>query len=299
MIKPSFRGSFGDRNKLDPINTEMQIKDLDGRTRTKLSNFIFNFFKVNDDRFYTIFGNLFKYLLSDVFTFDISKYQYEYPPIQFNKYIRPVIMSSTYDAIFSLIEGLYRYILSIVIDKDDDYRVKGFEEKINNLFKEEYVGYRFFNGIIIPISNDIETNSVKESLETPFDSVNNHINKALRFLSDRDSPDYKNSIKESISGVESICKIIINDEKASLGQALDKLKGSGINIHPALLKAYKGIYGYTSDKEGVRHGAGITDNDVSFEDAKYMLVSCSAFINFLKEKIANTKSNAPELRSDL
>jgi len=47
------------------------------------------------------------------------------------------------------------------------------------------------------------------------------------------------------------------------------------------------IYGYTSDEGGIRH-AMLEEKIIDFEDAKFMLVSCSAFINYLIMK--STKS---------
>ena len=74
----------------------------------------------------------------------------------------------------------------------------------------------------------------------------------MSFLSDRKNPDYRNSIKESISAVESICKIIAEDEKTTLAKALTKLK-KRIEIHGSLEEGFKKIYGYTSDADGIRH----------------------------------------------
>ena len=53
-----------------------------------------------------------------------------------------------------------------------------------------------------------------------------------------------------------------------------------IGLHPALEKGFGAIYGYTSDQGGIRH-AMIDESTCDFEDAKYMLVSCSAFVNYL------------------
>ncbi|AYM99371.1 hypothetical protein [Chryseobacterium sp. 3008163] len=64
-----------------------------------------------------------------------------------------------------------------------------------------------------------------------------------------------------------------------MGGALDKIKGK-LKIHSALERGFKQIYGYTSDTDGIRH-ALTEDNNCDFEDAKFMLVSCSAFINYL------------------
>jgi len=45
------------------------------------------------------------------------------------------------------------------------------------------------------------------------------------------------------------------------------------------------LYGYTSDSGGIRHALSDEDVTPTFEDAKFMLVSCSAFINYLKAKM--------------
>ena len=105
--------------------------------------------------------------------------------------------------------------------------------------------------------------------------------KAVVILADRDNKDYKNCIKESICAVESMCQIITKNDKATLGQALKSLKDSGLKIHPALEAAFSKLYGYTSDEGGIRHCEGMFESDVSFEEAKFMLVSCSAFVNYL------------------
>ena len=104
----------------------------------------------------------------------------------------------------------------------------------------------------------------------------------MDLLADRKSPDYRNSVKESISAVEAISNLIANEKKATLGQALKAIE-SKVSLHPALKKAFSSLYGYTSDAEGIRH-ALLSETNLSFEDAKFMLVSCSAFINYLISK---------------
>ena len=60
-------------------------------------------------------------------------------------------------------------------------------------------------------------------------------------------------------------------------------KDGGVVIHGAMKTAFEKLYGYTSDSGGIRHGS-IEFVNVASEDAKYMLVSCSAFVNYLTEK---------------
>jgi hypothetical protein len=101
-------------------------------------------------------------------------------------------------------------------------------------------------------------------------------------FSDRKNHDYRNSIKEAISAVESFCKIVTNNDKAELGDALKEIE-SQVKLHAALKAAFTKLYGYTSNADGIRH-ALMDEPNVGFEDAKFMLVSCSAFINYLIAK---------------
>ncbi len=112
--------------------------------------------------------------------------------------------------------------------------------------------------------------------------MSQHIGTALKLLADRKKPDYRNSMKESISAVEAICKIIAQNERATLGPALDAVKAR-TNLHPKLQEAFKALYGYTSDTHGIRHALK-DDEEPEAEDAMFMLVSCSGFVNYLVEK---------------
>ena len=111
--------------------------------------------------------------------------------------------------------------------------------------------------------------------------------RSLELISDKKNPDYRNSIKESISAVEAYCKYIVHDPKATLGDALKKITVS-TSIHPALERGFSAIYGYTSDSGGIRHALTDEKETPSYADAKFMLVACSSFINFLTAKIAES-----------
>ncbi|MQP23603.1 hypothetical protein GFJ94_00815 [Flavobacterium sp. LMO8] len=159
-----------------------------------------------------------------------------------------------------------------------------FKEFCNGILEREFSGYRFINDKISPITNENEIAEIENAINqsdhfTSLRGANIHLKSALEKLSDKKSPDYRNSIKESISAIESVTKVISENAKDSLGAALDKLKGK-IKLHPALERGFKQLYGYTSDSDGIRH-ALMEDHNCDFEDAKYMLVSSSAFINYL------------------
>ena len=137
--------------------------------------------------------------------------------------------------------------------------------------------YRFVGYKLAPVTSEEEIAAVEQAMDqdVKFGPVVTHLQTALARLADRPSPDNRNSIKESISAVEAACQIITGDPNATLGEALKK-----IAVHRALGKGFSAIYGYTSDADGIRHALS-DERSVDADDAKFFLVACSAFINYL------------------
>jgi hypothetical protein len=154
-----------------------------------------------------------------------------------------------------------------------------FPERVNLILEEEKSGYRMVDGQFTPITNEKEIESIEETIDYGYKSVSEHMKNALTLYSNRKSPNYKSSIIESIHAVESMCRFITGE--STLGKALKKLKNKGVEINPRLETAFEKIYAYTNEE--VRHGS----DDMKYSEsevAKYMLVSCSAFVNYLIEK---------------
>ena len=200
--------------------------------------------------------------------------------------VTSTIFEDAYDDVLTILEYLAKKLerFRLILDKDIDIY-----ENINDVLKQEYVGYRFVDSILIPIANELETDEVAQAIKIPYDNVNKHLKKAMRYISDRNNPDYENVIKESLSAVEAMCLNILG-EKGTLGDALKKLqKNNKYKLHPALENGFEKIYGYASDDDsGIRHSAGLGGSDSTFAEARFMLVACSAFVNYLKETIGDT-----------
>ncbi len=173
-----------------------------------------------------------------------------------------------------------------------------FRKYCNEILERELSAYRFVGDKITQITSEEEIAALEEAVATldAMHPVTLHIKTALGLLADRKKPDYRNSIKESISAVEAACRFITKDEKATLGEAVKKLK-SQVGLHPALEKAFSSMYGYTNDADGIRH-ALMEESTLSFEDAKFMLVSCSAFVNYLTAKSAGPSKPPPTEKQD-
>lgn len=168
------------------------------------------------------------------------------------------------------------------IAKNYPYDDKGsFIESCNFSLEQELSGYRFVDGQIAPIISSQEISEIETALDTKHNHVQTHLRRALELFSDRKQPDYRNSVKESISAVESLVQKVLG-RKGTLGELIKKLK-TELDLHAALGRAFENLYGYTSDENGIRH-AILESPKVDFEDAKFFLVLCSAFVNFVTAK---------------
>ena len=157
-------------------------------------------------------------------------------------------------------------------------------EEVNAVLIRELSGFRFVGGVLTNITTEQEVEMLEEAVnDKHFPAVSSHLKRALTLMSDRENPDYRNSIKESISAVESLAKTITEQPKATLGGALKILEASN-KIHPALKDSFSNLYGYTSDEGGIRH-AMLTEPNLTSDDARFFLLSCTSFINYLKSKI--------------
>lgn len=162
------------------------------------------------------------------------------------------------------------------------YRKDAFIESCNDVLQKEMSAYRFVGDLITRITDNHEIDEIDQALLNQSNSVAIHIHRSLELLSDRNVPDYRNSIKEAVSAVESLVAKKLGKNGGTLGQLIKKLD-TQIELHPALQSGFSSLYGFTSDSGGVRHAIMDKDNN-DFHDAKFMLVACSAFINYVEGK---------------
>lgn len=162
-----------------------------------------------------------------------------------------------------------------------------FCEDINEVLEEENSGYRFVEGLIVQIIDEVEIKEIEEVFESKYDIAKGHLSKALELLSDRENPDYQNSIKESISAVESIVNLVSGRTNVALNKCFQYLPFEiDGNFQSGMMK----LYNWTSSSDGIRHGSNGDEIKSSFAEAKYMVVSCSAFINYLILKQEDIKN---------
>jgi AbiJ-like protein len=281
---------FSERMGYKPSRSVLQVGSMDENIRFGLWNVLDRFFWSRLS--YTVV----KLIDSDpplkrfcvAIWADHFKWRLDTLPIAWNLAhlaIRNWYLRATWDEVYSFIE---------FTRKRFDFREgvvspRHFERAINYILERELAGYRLVSGLIVPITSPLEIAAVEEAQNLPASLrvVEQHLEIAVTRLADKPKGDYRNSIKESISAVEAMCSIIAGQGKADLEAALRVLE-KRLELHPALKAAFGELYGYTSDEDGIRH-ALLQESTLTAEDAKFMLVTCSAFVNYLKALVARAE----------
>jgi hypothetical protein len=166
--------------------------------------------------------------------------------------------------------------------------IEGFVKECNGVFEKESCVYRFVSGQVVEITSEVELEAIDTAITSTSKDVAEHVQKALRFLSDRTTPDYRNSIKESVSAIEAAARRTTGQPNAVLSDAVKKLNETS-PIHPALVKMILDLYGYAGDEGGVRHANKENGRPVTQSEARLILVLSSALCGFLATKSPATR----------
>ncbi|PJD98436.1 MAG: hypothetical protein CK427_17105 [Leptospira sp.] len=273
--------NFSQREGLKKPRTEIQLHDMDLKLRNGIWNAIslIYFSEINPnhsnhlpnyERLYTFFIEFYKdFLIKPIEELNLYwKNNLE----NFKSFYSTLSWNEVYDLVEFFLDNF-----------PDRHLNETFTIECNRILTREVSGYRIIKNKVSSIITDIEIEAVTTSLENRFHPVREHINQAFLLFSNRVNPDYRNSIKESISSIESLSKLILKNEKTTLTDALTELSKK-MTIHPAFKIALEKMYGYTSDANGIRH-ALLDESNLRAEDARYFLVICSAFVNYISEKI--------------
>jgi len=159
----------------------------------------------------------------------------------------------------------------------------GLIQVCNEIFTRERSAFRFAGPILVRVTDENQRIEIASSIEQNKSvAVASHIARAAQLYSQQPNPDYRNSIKEAISAVEAAVAFLTGDKPSGVAKPLRGVIEQYV-IHPALRDGFEKLYAYTSDAEGIRH-ALLDDSKLTQADARYMLVSCSAFANYLLAK---------------
>ena len=262
-----------------PVRSLIQTNTLDDETRTELWNVMIVAFRTVASKQMT---NATGSITSSMWAWEFNKPRDEEPSDEevWGLVKGRVLQGDWFDAL-DIVEAFVGYLRQFSTWHYDEI-VDSCIEALNEVFESHLVGYRFIELKIVPLDSATEADAVSDAIKASgdFTGARSHLQRAAELLADRKSPDYPNSVKESISAVEAVVRKVTKE--GTLGAGLKKLQAAGIAIHPALEGAWSKMYGWTSDANGIRHAA-VEPADADQAIAKYMLVTCSAFVTYLIE----------------
>lgn len=269
-------GSFSERYGFVKVSDAIQIGSINTDTRTAIWSLLYvNFFKLN----HVVYDNeaLMNHILVGHLNFPADELPYYERDLtnkrSFLTMMKFSFMRDEWYFVFDIIE-------QVLLIGADHYKIY-LSDQINSVFRKYNLGYTLINGLITPISNETEVDSIQNAINNSGNaSSSQHLKRALELMVDREQPDYRNSIKESISAIESLCKNITGDDKGTLGKCLIQVEKKHY-IHPAMKQAFSQLFGYASDQSGIRHSLKDGEQEPTLEDARFMLIACSAFSNYL------------------
>lgn len=260
---------FSERHGYSEVRTIAQVEEIDAPLRTGLWNTLYQtVFKYYNPELEEAQGPLRRMIWVD----HLERPLDEFPRDGGAAFVKHLVIKGEWYAVYDLVE----FVSLRAPDEIDE----PFREAITMDLERYNAGYRLLSGELVPISTTVELDEITTAVEAAASTgAAAHLKKAVTLLSDRESPDYANSIKESISAVESVAREMTGAQ--TLGAALNKIAQSDVlDLHPAQIEAWKAMYKVTNDTPGIRHGGGsVATLDQAY--ARYFLVASSAFVNLL------------------
>lgn len=175
---------------------------------------------------------------------------------------------------------VYDLLQFIVNEYPDEKFNFNFITECNRVLEEEKSYYQFIGKMIVPRATKEEIDQIEKALQSPHEPVRKHIGNSLKELSNKQSPVYANSMKESITAVEATLQAIEKNDLV-LSRNVEAF-AKQTKLHPHLQESIKRMSSYANDTE-IRHTAK-EDTDLDINDAIFFLANCASWVNFLKSK---------------
>lgn len=280
---------FSERIGAEESKTSLQVDEINDELKNSLWNTLLNLYNSRDESYWKMVA---KGVAINFRKFPADELPYR--DYDCRDWLKEYFFSLNWYETYNLIEFLadnHRTLTRISRSYGHGYKyhdIKNDELKahLNSIFERELSGFRFISGVLSPISDKVEQTAISDTINAAkklnLFGAQEHLETSLKLLGKKPEPDYRNSIKEAISAVESVAKKISGSDSNGLSGAIEELSQQ-TDLHGALKAGFNSLYGYSSDTDGVRH-AILDQPSIGFAEAKYMLVSCSAFVHYLIEK---------------
>lgn len=258
--------NFSQRAGLAEVKLPFQV-DMSKALRTRLWNALYANFLV---RLHHLSGwsikkrtHLITSIWSDFLVKPINQLAWGYAGIDagpFEVYTQEWFDKADYNRVFDLIE----FTVSL-LEQADAKAIGPFIHACNEALKKEGSVYRVVNRMVIRLTNDVELKAIEQAVaaETE-DPDRSRFSEALEGMANRMDPDYNQVALKAIAAVEETIRKYPRDKIiCDIVSPLTIYSNSMINMKRVL------------------SGSGVT---LTFEEARFWLLTCATLINYLKEK---------------
>ncbi len=206
---------------------------------------------------------------------------------QYAQAIEKLILGCEWHQVYEVCQIGYSYMKKILQEDRPGYGwAESFQEKVNALFRDEFLGFELRDGKIEKIGNPITDAKIKEARyllkESEFKGADQHFEKAIKAINSRPKPDAENCIKDAVAAIESVGRVIVGDDKALLDDIIDKAARNGVIPKP-LDQTFQKVYAYRGNEPGVAHGA-VDLSKVTEAEGELILAMSAAMIIYLVKK---------------
>lgn len=273
---------FSQRNGLVPIPQLLKLGEISDEFRNELYNLIHQFLEgninYNNEIIYmrtstkrqtlrSVHRNVFKRTIDEIDDrgFNVISFYKKH------------LLDDEYNVVFDVIEHIMRVHNRLDFD---------FVSEFKRMFNKHALAYTIIDEkcpTIVPAASPEEGEAIRQAFEAAegdkYAAVREHLRNSAEQINANLPAD---AIRESIHAVESVLRIVTGE--SDFNKALQKLETSH-RIHPALKDAFKKLYAYTSDEQGIRHA--LVDQPASpagMDEAVFMLGTCAAFVGYVIRK---------------
>ena len=296
--------SFSQAQDYECLPSQLKLEELPEEARIRLWNLFHNSIRFKRRTFLTARegpsnfhvrqNSIWRDILLDLYcNYFVRSIQREssklkiYDEESVTKVFKPIFRSGKFNEVFDLLTAIMR----------NEKCPKEYIDSVSKIFGDTRLAYFVLTDApatilpqataqegesIINAINDVDSlgmSGAKGHLRGAGEAINHH--------------QWAESVRHSISAVESVARQLDPNASKTLGPALKTLRENH-ELHPALEQAFNRLYGYTSDEDGIRH-ALLEDStaNVGSEEAIFMLGACASFVTYLCSK----HSHSTEIRN--
>ena len=270
--------SFSQAQGYEPLPRQLQLGELPYNARMSF----WNAFYITDRKERPHYGKVteaWNQVLMDVHSsfFYEGLDEFDADDDEIYEIYKPYLLDTSFNKVFDLIVFMVRH----------PQCPNRFIARVLATFLRHPLAYVFDHktGTIYPAATPEEGKAIVDAVheldETGLSGARQHLIEASTLIN---QGHWANSIKESISAVESVAREIAPGTR-NLGSALNQLGHRGMFENASLRNGLEKLYEYTNEEGGIRHARLNEDaSNVGQDEAVFMLGACASFASYLWRK---------------